>query len=129
MHHDVYSLGVCLLEIGLWTSFVKYGIGANGEDLILPGLIEIASVPQSRDQRKRAFDLKQILTNLAKEKLPCHIGERYTTVVVSCLTCLDKDSEFGNTGILDSDDGVALGVQFIEKVCVSRYHNLRRTAY
>lgn len=45
MHHDVYSLGVCLLEIGLWTSFVKYGIGANGEDLILPGLIEIASVP------------------------------------------------------------------------------------
>ena len=24
MQHDVYSLGVCLLEIGLWRSFVAY---------------------------------------------------------------------------------------------------------
>lgn len=24
MQHDIYSLGVVLLEIGLWTSFVEY---------------------------------------------------------------------------------------------------------
>ena len=24
MQHDIYSLGVCLLEIGLWESFVEY---------------------------------------------------------------------------------------------------------
>ncbi len=24
MQHDIYSLGVVLLEIGLWTSFVTY---------------------------------------------------------------------------------------------------------
>ena len=25
MQHDIYSLGVCLLEIGLWQSFFAYG--------------------------------------------------------------------------------------------------------
>ena len=25
MQHDIYSLGVCMLEIGLWGSFVQYG--------------------------------------------------------------------------------------------------------
>ncbi|KAL1980951.1 hypothetical protein VTN96DRAFT_3291 [Rasamsonia emersonii] len=29
--HDIYSLGVCLLEIGLWTSFVRYSDGEVGE--------------------------------------------------------------------------------------------------
>lgn len=24
MQHDIYSLGVCLLEVGLWESFVEY---------------------------------------------------------------------------------------------------------
>ncbi|KAK3505254.1 hypothetical protein B0T13DRAFT_485892 [Neurospora crassa] len=27
MQHDIYSLGVCLLEIGLWESFVEYSTG------------------------------------------------------------------------------------------------------
>jgi hypothetical protein len=24
MQHDIYSLGVCLLEVGLWKSFIEY---------------------------------------------------------------------------------------------------------
>jgi hypothetical protein len=30
MQHDVYSLGMCLLEIGLWSSFVR----ADGDDTV-----------------------------------------------------------------------------------------------
>ena len=47
MQHDVYSLGVCLLEIGLWTSFVKYNA-----DIAVPGIAEITAIPQMHDERK-----------------------------------------------------------------------------
>lgn len=117
MQHDVYSLGVCLLEIGLWTSFVHYALSPNGEDLVLPGSLEIAAVPKLRDERKRAFELKRVLTDLAKEKLPSQMGDRYTSLVVSCLTCLDKDGGLVDKDIvLDDDEGLAVGAEYIRKV-------------
>jgi hypothetical protein len=87
MQHDVYSLGVCPLEIGLWTPFVKYDA-----DTDVPGITGIASEPYMDDQRKRAFEMKEMFTDLARKSLPSCIGARYAEVVVSCLTCLDKNS-------------------------------------
>lgn len=31
MQHDIYSLGVCLLEIGLWEPLVKYVYRSGGD--------------------------------------------------------------------------------------------------
>ncbi|OAT10576.1 hypothetical protein BDBG_17377 [Blastomyces gilchristii SLH14081] len=31
MQHNIYSLGVCLLEIGLWTFFVELASGSDEE--------------------------------------------------------------------------------------------------
>lgn len=117
MHHDVYSLGVCLLEIGVWTSFVQYAIGPDGKEAILPGLHEIAAVPQMRDERKRAFELKRVLTGVASERLPNSMGDRYCEVVLACLTCLEKGSGVAQSNALsDDDDGVVMGVQYIQNV-------------
>ena len=118
MLHDVYSLGVCLLAVGLWSSFVQYAIGPNGDSLILPGLLEIAAVPKMRDERKRAFGLKRVLTELATSKLPSCMGDKYTLLVTSCLACLDKTSKFmsGDATSDNLDDGIDLGVRYIQGV-------------
>ena len=118
MLHDVYSLGVCLLEVGLWSSFVNYAIGPNGEQSILPGLLEIAAVPKMRDERKRAFELKRVFTELADLKLPGCMGDKYTSLVVSCLSCLDKTSKFMNGDATSDnlDDGMDLGARYIQGV-------------
>lgn len=44
MQHDIYSLGVCLLEIGIWESFVKYATIDYGD-------ADNAAVPHARPAR------------------------------------------------------------------------------
>ena len=46
MQHDIYSLGVCLLEIGLWTSFVSYseaGLPTLSKDLGMEDVYDLDS--------------------------------------------------------------------------------------
>jgi serine/threonine protein kinase len=116
MRHDVYSLGVCLLEIGLWTSFVTYDVQSTQFGATLPSMREIADLLRVRDERKRAFDIKRLLTKLATERLPGRMGDLYTQVVVSCLACLDKDGSFASTADSEDGDGIAIGVHYISTV-------------
>lgn len=97
MQHDIYSLGVCLLEIGLWESFVS---SENRTDLSAEkGL------------------LKDQYISLAKEKLPIKMGEKYTQVVVNCLSCIDATNiDFGDESEFEDGDGILIGAKYIEKV-------------
>lgn len=114
MQHDIYALGVCLLEIGLWTSFISYTdngspqltreLGFNAASIDFQGPLE---------QRRK---LTQSLLMLAREKLPPRMGDKYTEVVMQCLTCLEPDnSAFGGEAMRD-EDGVVVGARFIETV-------------
>jgi hypothetical protein len=97
MQHDIYSLGVCLLEVGLWESFVDSE--SHTHFSIENGM------------------LKDQFIILAKEKLPSRMGERYVQVVVNCLSCLDQTNEdFCNQSEFKDDDGILIGVKYIEKV-------------
>ena len=126
MQHDIYSLGVCLLEIGIWNSFISYtqsdtvstpngalGLHLGGPEFSTPLL------------------MKDHLVALAKSKLPELTGEIYGEVVVNCLTCLDKDNpDFGDESEFQDSDGVLVGVKYIEKVChfrrcIERYRLMR----
>ena len=84
----------------------------------MPGLLAIAAVPKMRDERKRAFELKRVLTELAASKLPGCMGDKYASLVVSCLSCLDKSSKFmdGDATSDDLDDGIDLGARYIQGV-------------
>ena len=83
MKHDIYSLGVCLLEIGFWKSFFdsSYRLQDNNSVTISDFAI--------KDPRKRAFAIKKKLVRMARDQLPGCMGQRYASIVVSCLTCLD----------------------------------------
>lgn len=82
MQHDIYSFGVCLLELGLWSSFMC----PDGESLKPgPELDIIADAIASEDRVKAAFDIKRTLVSIANEKLPSRMGQKYANLVTSCL--------------------------------------------
>ena len=120
MQHDIYSLGVCLLEISLWVSFIEEQTPDGGfslhNELNVDGILAVT------DQRKRAFGVKKRLVAIAEERLPLIVGQRLTDTVVSCLTCLDglgswDDSEY------DGSKEINVGVKFIENV-LARLHEI-----
>jgi hypothetical protein len=110
MQHDIYSLGVCLLEIGLWTSFVSHE-----DENVHPS--EALGLQLDNPVLYSPESLKNHLVSLAQERLPRLMGSRYTEVVVTCLTCLDEgNADFGDEGDFQDEDGVLVGVRYIEKV-------------
>lgn len=108
MQHDIYSLGVCLLEVGLWESFVSYTDGRPPEPG--PGL-------HTLQEDAHPSKLKEFFTDMARNRLPLIMGDRYTDIVTTCLTCLDDDNDgIGSEAELNDEDGILVGVRFIEKV-------------
>lgn len=113
MQHDIYSMGVVLLEIGLWSSFVVAQSGVEAPNPGLgPGLLDKFQV---KNQTERARGVKESLTQLATSKLPYRMGERYTHIVVDCLTCLDDENSFGDPKEFGRDD-MDLGIRYMEHV-------------
>lgn len=114
MQHDLYSLGVCLLEIGMWSSFVTFD---ESSSFATPGAsLDIVSQLAIKDLRKRAFEIKSILFDMAEKHLPGRMGNKYANVAMSCLACLDKGNAFGNEDEFLDEDGVEVGVRYIAKV-------------
>ncbi len=119
MQHDIYSLGVCLLEIGLGISFIAYKT-EKGHLVALPSLQELSEEVNStakQNQRTKAFRIKKCLVDLAEAKLPRRMGRKYTDIVITCLTCLDQTgNKFGTEADYYDKDGILVGVRYIEKV-------------
>jgi hypothetical protein len=114
MQHDIYSLGVCLLEIGLWRTFVVYKDDGNA-DSVMP--TEWFGLSVEALMRKTPASKKRLLISAAEHNLPAKMGTAYTNIVVNCLTCLDQDNEdFGDKSEFQDEDGVLVGVRYIEKV-------------
>jgi hypothetical protein len=118
MHHDIYSLGVWLLEIGLWESFVSYDDLAS--PVPGPRLNGFQSWLEKNGHRSDILVtcyLKDYFTDLARSVLPQMTGDRYAVVVVSCLTCLEEgSSDFGDVDESQDRDGILLGVRFIQRI-------------
>ncbi|KAJ5671980.1 hypothetical protein N7507_001107 [Penicillium longicatenatum] len=126
MQHDIYSLGVCLLEIGLWQSFVQFPTLAT-ECKPHPSKVFEAFIARlnSSEDMSQAFpvllsaapvDFKDYLLELARIELPRRVGDKYAEIVVTCLTCLDQENDFGEEADVADDDGILVGVRFIETV-------------
>lgn len=112
MQHDIYSLGVCLLEIGLWVSFVSFN--ERSLDSIPSSALELSL---SDGGLPSPAALKDHLVALAKRHLPRCMGRKYTEVVKTCLTCLDRENtDFGDESELLDESGILVGVRYIEKV-------------
>ncbi|KAI9885985.1 MAG: 45 kDa subunit of RNA polymerase II [Watsoniomyces obsoletus] len=130
MQHDIYSLGVCLLEIGLWTSFLLWPVIDEATNPRPPPEphAELTQDLMQKDIIKAAFDTKRKLVRMAIDDLPSRMGKKYTRIVQACLTCLDPGdgNGFGNESDLEDDDGIAVGVHFIENVRYSHPNREKR---
>ncbi|KAJ5496847.1 hypothetical protein N7463_008834 [Penicillium fimorum] len=113
MRHDIYSIGVCLLEIGLWSSFVYY----LDEQTVPSAELPITNLSTAKNKRKTAVGIKSVLIDLAESHLPRMMGRIYTDTVINCLTCLDSDSLlFQDESEFEDEDGILVGVRYIEKI-------------
>ncbi|KAH0605606.1 uncharacterized protein H6S33_004828 [Morchella sextelata] len=97
MEHDVYSLGVCLLEIALWQSFVVW---TEDNQPVMTEISDYLLRPSENGKQVRPYEIKARMVKMAEERVPRILGSKYTDVVISCLTCLDA----GN----DDDDAMTL---------------------
>lgn len=110
MLHDIYSLGVCLLEIGLWESLVQYKPTSARLEMQPSKLLQIDGVNASNLNAT-----KGLFTDLAKNVLPVKMGKLYAQVVLTCLTYYDEEQ-----------DAITEGVKYIERVGLIPDKTLRR---
>ncbi|KAH6665639.1 kinase-like domain-containing protein [Halenospora varia] len=119
MQHDIYSLGVCLLEIGLWRSFLWYP-NDSGNTTPVPGFalgLNLSDDQFQTVQSTTSLRIKDHLADLARRELPSKLGDMYTDIVLACLECLDPENQaFGTEQELADGDGILVGVRFVEKV-------------
>lgn len=111
MAHDIYSIGVILLEIGLWRSFVVW----NGikdftvDERVLEGGNNI--LKRIKERRPRAGeDLKNLYQAIAEQELPCVMGERFCKIVLKCLNAVEEEFRDGEA-VKQSDAEVAASVR------------------
>ncbi|ETS83228.1 hypothetical protein PFICI_05104 [Pestalotiopsis fici W106-1] len=123
MQHDIYSLGVCLLEIGLWNPLIHYvqqdGAGLSLQKRCRRGTVldDFVAGREETSSMLSGEPFKKYLVDLANAELPTLVGDRYTDIVVNCLTCLDqKNNGFGDESEMLDEDGILVGVRFIEAV-------------
>jgi len=102
-----------MLEIGLWQSFVSYDTDGNAA----PSQLLVSVERHSNDPTAGPTKLKDALLALAKKELPERMGDRYTAIVVTCLTCLDPTNlDFSDEQEFQDEDDILVGVRYIEKV-------------
>lgn len=116
MQHDIYSLGVMLLEVGFWKSFVEYDLD-NGS--VRPTMLLGAPPAAEGGQLLRyvLLSAQDHFLALARSELPKVMGTEYARVVETCLTCLDDNNDdFGDQSEFEDEDGIVVGARYIEKV-------------
>ncbi|KAK0385832.1 hypothetical protein NLU13_7009 [Sarocladium strictum] len=143
MQHDVYSLGVCLLEIGLWESFVEYdphtteprkpqdsksyqefrawADARRKSDGSKPEMaVSQKTSSQVSHSQRTAVLLREYLLELAEARLPHKMGELYKDVVVACLSSGESEKETSEDELdreaAEDKDGISVGVHYIEEV-------------
>jgi hypothetical protein len=113
MLHDIYSLGVILLEVGPWRSLLGWEAqkkkSPTGLGAILRG-IDIGSVAQ----KPSIVQSKVIET--AKRQLPRVMGSQYTNVVVSCLSSVERGLSTSSKGLPGRSPSLAYIESVVEKL-------------
>jgi hypothetical protein len=100
MLHDIYSLGIVLLEIALWDSMIVWLPKEFGLSERYIAWKFIRCMFDEREgclkQKYTAVDVQTELISFAKRYVPSIMGEGYTNVVVSCLSGDFKAADVDN---------------------------------
>ena len=116
MLHDIYSLGVILLEIALWRSLVLEVVNPTTNEVRLIVNRDAVKISDRTSGRlKSPDDIKKAFVEKAQRFVAPVFGDRYRDIVLMCLTCLD-DGGLKDVGNTKDQDGITLGMAYIEKV-------------
>jgi hypothetical protein len=124
MAHDIFSVGVILLEIGLWESLITFDHSKKDDRInerVIPNGNEMYENlkhmrPDSADGMLATF--KQV----AESELPSEMGCRFSQIVGRCLRCVD-DGFDQPTSVLGQDKE-RMGLGYIELV-LEELENIR----
>ena len=110
--YDIYSLGVCLLEIGLWESFVVIdpkSKKAQLSDFFLTAAVEHGGAKEDDFKNLEPLCaskiLQEMLVGIAEQLLPKCMGRAFTKLVVACLT--NVEGGFGDEKAFEGDNIIA----------------------
>ncbi|MCJ1225626.1 hypothetical protein MMC12_002275 [Toensbergia leucococca] len=118
MGHDIYSLGVCLLEIGLWEPLIST---CEGKRLpcawYVAMALKIGCIKHGETENIKLLTkpivMRKTLVALAQQELPSRMGMAFAEMVISCLTCLEGG--FGDVGEFE-ENKIAIGLKFDEMI-------------
>ena len=80
-------------------------------------MLELAERLSMKKRQTTEPLFKERLVAIAEAQLPERMGNVYTNVVISCLTCRDPQNQgFGDESDFKDSDGILVGVRYIEKV-------------
>lgn len=100
MRDDVYSLGVCLLEIALWKP-----LASTRHDFSGPMSSQLRDLQgMLKDSRRAGGELSRRLVEIAKKWVPVTMGSVFADVVVTCLECWEEDTEDNDENKYDDDE-------------------------
>ena len=109
MRHDIYSLGVVLLEIAMWKSFLewndKQGYRINDH------VIRIFNV-EGKKRLKQPLEIQSALMKLSRQQVPLSMGTKFAGIVEQCLDCLN--GSFATCGDVENEDEMDVGIRYIE---------------
>jgi hypothetical protein len=120
MIHDIYSLGVIMVEVGLWTSFVEYKSESSGPLVSWKGFEGLIDDRGLRELR-RPEHVREALVEAAQKYLPPIMGHRYTEVVMACLS--NKIGQQTTGGGVEAEAKMGLAyintvISTLEKLCI-----------
>lgn len=118
MDHDIFSLGVCMLEVLLWRLLVDACDDGSPQ---LSGLLFDAGIEKPSDSSTSALAWKgpdpdkvlEVLIECVEREIPLVAGDQLSELIIKCLTGFDDD---GNTSTLLGSGGAPKGLLFITDV-------------
>lgn len=103
MGHDMYSLGVLLIEISLWEPFVQLSRNPPVSEMYQTRATELnlvrANEPILIEKLTMPLVVYKIMINLAETEVASRMGTPFATFVLGCLQCLDD----GVNGLKEHD--------------------------
>jgi hypothetical protein len=113
VRHDMFSLGVVLIELALWKSFVLYPLDEPGTTELNREIFRSGARAMFTKEEKsndHGQKIVRFLVDLTRKNVPRVMGNRYANVVVTCLEMPQVEAEE------DGDCELNLAVKYIETV-------------
>ena len=112
-----YGLGVVLLEIALWRSFILPEKDAHGVMKYVGNRETCVFFDRKTGELKASYEIRDLFIKKCELFVAPAMGKRYRDTILMCLRCLDGG--FGDPAELADQDGILVGLAYIERVLMT----------